>query len=193
MSISNLLNSNISIMNKRYLFLLLLFCMTLSGVQAQSFMHPKKHNFSIGPIAGYDYDIKGPIYGGGLMYEFRPFKNVGFTAGFNYEQTRKDFTESSLGDETLRHEVYALHVGARYYIGDFYLGGALGAGHDNGTFKTADGGERSGGSAYSLYKSVGAGYQISLRNQDAIEVEAGTFGTSNSMKVGGTVRYKFRR
>ncbi|HLT89088.1 MAG TPA: hypothetical protein VKZ57_15985, partial [Sphingobacterium sp.] len=184
---------NISIMNNRYLFLFLFFCTVMSTAHGQVSTIPPKHNFSIGPIAGYDYDIKGPIYGGGLMYEYRPFKKVGFTAGFTYEQTRKDFSESSFGDETLRHEVYALHVGARYYIGDFYLGGALGVGHDKGTFKQEEAVTRSGGSAYSLYKSIGAGYQIPLRNQDALEVEAGTFGTSNSMKVGGTVRYKFRK
>ena len=180
-------------MNKHYLFLVLLFCMSLPGVQAQSLMNLPKHNFSIGPLAGYDYELKGPVYGGGLMYEFRPFKNIGFTAGFNYEQMRKNVPESSFGEETWRHEVYAVHVGARYYMGDFYLAGALGLGHERGRFTQTDGTTRSGGNANSLYKSLGAGYQLSLKNRDAIEIEAGTFGTSNSMKVGGTVRYKFRR
>lgn len=191
--INNLLNFKYFIMNKHYLFLVLFFCMSLSGAQAQSFMNPPKHNFSIGPLAGYDYELKGPVYGGALMYEFRPFKKVGFTAGLNYEQMRKNVPESSFGSETWRHEVFAFHVGARYYMGDFYLGGSLGLGHDKGTFSQTDGTTRNGGSTNSLYKSIGAGYQLSLKNRDAIEIEAGTFGTSNSMKVGGTVRYKFRR
>jgi len=191
--INILLNFNISIMNKRYLFLCLFFCLAMTTAHGQISTNPPKHNFSIGPLAGYDYELKGPVYGGGLLYEFRPFKNVGFTAGFNYEQMRKNVPESSFGNETWRHEVYAFHAGARYYIGDFYLWGSLGLGHERGTFKQTDGMTRSGGSTNSLYKSIGAGYQISLRNRDAIEIEAGTFGTSNSMKVGGTVRYKFRR
>ncbi|RZF59971.1 hypothetical protein [Sphingobacterium corticibacterium] len=78
-------------------------------------------------------------------------------------------------------------------MGNFYIGAALGLGHERGTFKQTNGITRNGGITNSLYKSIGAGYQLSLQNRDAIEIEAGTFGTSNSMKVGGTVRYKFRR
>lgn len=90
------------------------------------------------------------------------------------------------------HQVYSLSAGARYYMGGFYLGGALGLGLDKGHTTLSDGTTSDGGHAYGLYKSLAAGYQIPLKNRDAIEVEAGVFGTKG-MKLGGTVRYKFRR
>lgn len=179
-------------MNIRYLLLPLCFLMVFSIARAQVSTAPPKHNFSIGPIGGYDYKFKRASYGAGLIYEYRPFQQVGFTAGFNYERTRKNLSPSDYG-ELLLHDVYSLSIGARYYVGDLYLGGALGVGHENADVKLEDGSERNAMNAYSLYKSLGAGYLIPLRNRDAIEVEAGVFGTSTSMKLGGAVRYKMRR
>lgn len=195
--ISNMLyTKNRFSMKKFYLSLFVLACLFVTTTSAQTSADVPRHNIGIGPLAGYDYEIKGATYGAGLMYEFRPFRKLGFTAGLTYEQTRKNMSDIDYGPaygDVWKHNVYSLSLGARYYIGDFYLGGALGLGHDSGKIHLQDGSHLNGGSAYSLYRSLGAGYQIPLRNRDVVEIEAGAFGTSKAMKLGGAVRYKLRR
>lgn len=188
---------------------LALFVFTaVSVVKGQTADEPRKHNFSLGPLAGYNLnpiggynlDTKGMTYGAGLMYEYRPFQKFGFTAGLAYERMRTDVSDHFYGNfgglpvygDVWIHHVYSLSAGARYYMGGFYLGGALGVGLDKGHTTLSDGTISDGGHAYGLYKNMAAGYQIPLKNRDAIEVEAGVFGT-RGMKIGGTVRYKFRR
>lgn len=180
----------------------------VSVVSAQTFDEPQKHNFSFGPIAGFNLgsiagqklDKKSLSYGAGLMYEYRPFRKFGFTAGLTYEKMKTDvpdgfynYTGGTPAYGGVRtHQVYAFSAGTRYYMGGFYLAGALGLGLDKGYTTFSDGAISDGGHAFGLYKSLGAGYQIPLKNRDAIEVEAGVFGT-RGMKLGGTIRYKLRR
>lgn len=188
---------------------LALFVFTaVSAVNGQTFDEPQKHNFSFGPIVGFNLgsiagqklDKKSLTYGAGLMYEYRPFQKFGFTAGLTYEQMKTDvpdrfyggFEGSSESGGVWTHQVYSLSAGVRHYMGGFYLGGALGLGLDKGHTTFSDGAVSDGGHAYGLYKSLAVGYQVPLKNRDAIEVEAGVFGT-RGMKLGGTVRYKFRR
>lgn len=170
---------------------------TVSAANAQITDVPRKHNFGIGPIAGYNLDSKGLTYGAGLLYEFRPFQKFGFTAGLTYERTRSDVNSyygeiegSPVYADVRIHQVYSLQAGARYYLNRLYVSGALGVGYDDGGYKLSDGGTADGGHAYSLYKSVGIGYQFPLKNNDALEFEAGYFGTK-FMNLGGTIRYKF--
>lgn len=176
-----------------------LFVFTIMfNANAQNFDLPKKHNFGAGVSAGYDLDEKGLVYGAGGLYEFRPFQKIGFTAGFNYDRMRKDVSGQFWGDfegspvygDAWVHELFSLHVGARYYMDKFYLGGALGVGRDSGYTNLSDGTTADGGHAYDLYKGLSAGYQLPLKNGNAIEFEANFYGT-RSMKIGGTVRYKF--
>lgn len=187
-------------MKLQTLALALFLFATVYNAHAQLSDVPKKHSFGIGALAGYDLDTEGIIYGAGLLYEFRPFQKIGFTAGFTYDRMSKDASGSYYWDnagspvygDVWTHQLFALHVGARYYVNKFYLGGALGVGRDDGSTSLSDGTTADGGHAYDFYKSLSAGYQIPLRNNEAIELEANFFGT-RSMKIGGTVRYKFGR
>lgn len=185
-------------MKAKIFSLLLLSFTAVSVVNAQVSDIPKKHTLSLGPIVGYNLDMEGLTYGAGLLYEFRPFEKVGFTAGFNYGRTRSDVSGDNWGElngseiygDVRTHQVYSLNLGARYYMNQFYLTGSLGVAYDEGETKLSDGSISDGGHKYGLYKSVGAGYQIPLKNNHAIEFEAGYFG-SEFMNVGGTVRYRF--
>ncbi|SEL06989.1 hypothetical protein [Parapedobacter koreensis] len=187
-------------MNLKNLVLIVLFFSRIWVANAQTASDPRKHNLSFGPMAGYNLDTKGLAYGGGLMYEYRPFQKFGFTAALMYERTRKDVSGDFWGDlngvpiygDVRVHQEYSLNVGARYYMGGFYLATALGVGYDDYYTNLSDGSTSDGGHAYGLYKSLGAGYQIPLKNRDVIEAEAGFFGTRD-MKIGGTVRYKIRK
>ena len=176
------------------LFLIVCSCSFTTVIKGQTLELPQKHRIGVGPILGYDHKLEGTTYGAGLMCEYKAFRKVGFTAGFNYEQTRKDLVGQDFADNgagLLKHHMYALNLGARYYMNSFYLGGALGLAHESGESKMDDGTTFKGGSANSLYKSLGLGYQLPFRNGDLLEMEIGTFGTKNSMKFGGMVRYKF--
>lgn len=157
---------------------------------------PRKHNFGFGPLAGYNFDIRGFVYGAGLLYEYRPFGNFGLTGNFLYERTTKDiddiYDEPSLLGDVWIHETYALSLLARFYMSRFYVAGSAGVGHDNGYFILQNGQTADGGSAYGLFKDFGAGYQIPLKNGDELEIELNIFGTRHT-KVLGIVRYKFRR
>lgn len=174
------------------------FFATFYQANAQLSDVPKRHGFGVSALAGFDHDTEGMYYGAGLLYEFRPFRKVGFTAGFTYDRMTKDVSDvywrefggSPVYGDVWTHQLFALHAGARYYIGKLYLGGALGIGRDDGSTKLSDGTTADGGHAYNFYKSFSAGYQIPLKNNDLIELEANVFGT-RSMKIGGTVRYKF--
>jgi hypothetical protein len=195
-------------MKLKIISLSLFVFIAVSAVNGQTADEPRKHNFSLGPIAGYNLaplggnnnETKGLNYGAGLMYEYRPFQKFGFTAGLTYERMKTDVSDHFYGDigglpvygDVWIHQAYSFSAGARYYMDGFYLGGALGLGLDKGHTTLSDGNTLDGGHAYGLYKSLAAGYQIPLKNRDAIEVEAGFFGTKG-MKIGGTVRYKFRR
>ncbi len=162
--------------------------------KGQTFDLIKKHQIGIGPILGYDYKLEGTSYGVGLMYEFRPFNKLGFTAALNYEQSRKNLSAvdfSNTGAGVLKHHVYSLSLGTRYHFSSFYLGGSLGLAYENGETTMNDGSNFKGGNTYSLYKTLGFGYQLPLKNGDLLEMEIGTFGTKNSMKIGGTLKYKF--
>jgi len=168
-------------------------CLT-THLKGQTLDLPEKHRLGLGPIAGYDFKLKGPSYGAGLMYEYKPFRSVGFTSALSYEQTRKDLTGSDFSSDDeglLKHHLYSASLGARYYVGSFYLGGALGYAYEYGESQMENGSTIKGGSTNSLYSSLGVGYQAPLRNGDLLEMELGSFGTKNSMKLGGTVKYKF--
>jgi len=183
-------------MKKFELFFILMLCTLAIELKGQTSTSVPKHGFSLGPMFGYDYKLKGPTLGAGLIYEYKPFQRLGFTAGFNYELTRKNLpnTDYNVSDGgVLTHQVYSLSLGARYYLNSLYIGGALGFAHESGKSLMNDGTKYDGGSANSLYKVLGLGYQLPLRNGDLMEFELGTFGTKNSMKLGGTVRYKILR
>lgn len=178
---------------------LALFVFTaVSVTNAQISDVPPKHSLGLGPIAGYNLETEGLTYGAGLLYEFRPFQKFGFTAALTYERSSTDVSDRYYGDiegtplygDVWTHQTYSFNVGARYYMNRFYLGGALGVGLDKGHTAVSDGTTFDGGHAYGLYKSLSAGYQLPLKNRDAIEFEAGFFGARN-MTIGGTVRYKF--
>lgn len=179
-------------MKKIATFFILSVCCLGHQLNAQSFSEYGKHSIGIGPMIGYDYKLEGISYGANLLYEYKLFKNIGLTGGLTYEITRKDIPPADIGTpikSDLRHQMYSISLGARYYIKSFYIGGALGVAHERGKVRR-EGVNYPGGTETGLYKAFGAGYQLPLRNGDLMEFEAGTYGTKNSMKVGGTIRYK---
>jgi len=187
-------------MEMQKLGLFLLFVLSVLITNAQTSAEIPRHSFSLGPMAGYNVKNKGFAYGGSAMYEFRPFKRFGFTAALTFDQTRVDVSDINynpaaskevFGNEWIEN-VYSLNVGPRFYLGDFYLGAALGIGYTKGYTTLSDGSTLNNGHAYGLYKNFGAGYQIKLRNRDVIEAEAAVFGT-HATKIGGAIRYKFGR
>ena len=183
-------------MRKFTLSSILLLSTGITVLQGQTLDLPQKHRIGLGPMVGYDFKLKGTAYGAGLMYEYKPFRTVGFTAALNYEQTQKNAPSddfSNTGSARVKHQLYAASIGARYYFNSFYLGGALGLAHETGQTRTPDGNNYNGGSINSLYSALGLGYQLPLKNGDLMEMEIGTFGTKNSRKFGGTVKYKFLR
>ena len=183
---------------KLKLFAVALFVFIAGSIaNAQTTDLPSKHSLSLGPIAGYNFESEGLTYGAGLLYEFRPFQKFGFIAGLTYQRTRSDvdfhygdIDGSTVYGDVRIHQVYAFHAGARYYMDRFYLSGSLGVAYDDASVKLSNGMTVDAGHAYGLYKSIGAGYQLPLKNNDALEFEAGYFG-SKFMNIGGTVRYKF--
>lgn len=177
-----------------------MLCASVLVVNAQTTAIPPKHNLGIGPVVGYNVENKGPVFGLNMMYEYRPFQQFGFTAALGFDQTRVDVSDrvysiegypGLMGDTWIENE-YSASLGARYYMGGFYVSGALGVGYmDAETTTTEDDVVFPNGSAYMLYKNISAGYQVKLKNRDVIEAEAGYWGT-RSMKLGITARYKFR-
>lgn len=183
-------------MKKFTLLFLPSFIASVNLSMGQTMDLPQKHRLGGGAIFGYDHKLEGIAYGAELMYEYKPFKRFGFIAGLSYQQTRKNLSSvdfSTTGTGVLIHNQYAVALGTRYYLNSFYLGGALGLAYEYGKTKMDDGTTFKGGDIYSLYKAVGMGYQLPLRNGDLMEFELGTFGTNKAMKLGGTVRYKFLR
>jgi len=182
----------------KHTYTTLIALLIFAAVSAQEQTVWPRHSIGAGPIAGYNLDSKSIAYGAGLLYEFRPFKKFGFISAFTYERTQTDVSDFNFAGpgvdpvfaDQLLDDIYSLSIGARYYLQKFYIGATGGIGYNRVKTTLVDGRESGTGEAYEFYKNVGLGYQLALRNQDLIEVEAATFGTKR-MKIGGTVRYKF--
>lgn len=178
---------------KRYMMVALVAITT--AAQAQSIPPSGKHYLDLGVLGGYNLDNKGSVYGGGVNYEYRPFKNWGFTAGLNYEFTKSDYgfdywtgqATEKLGDQ--QQHLYSASAGARYYLGRFFVGAAFGLGYER-SMVTLDDLKGTTSERYGLYQHYYMGYQIPLSNNHRIEIVGGAFG-SGSLKVGGGLRYKF--
>ncbi|WDF67953.1 hypothetical protein PQ465_16825 [Sphingobacterium oryzagri] len=183
----------------KFYFAACMLC-AVSAAKGQVSAERSTHNISAGPIAGYNLNNQGFAYGANLLYEYRPFEKIGFISQFSYERTWTDASWMQfgtvgdtpiLGDNRFE-DVYALSLGLRYYMKNFYAGGTAGLGYDNVKTTIQGRGVSDGGNQFGFYKSLAVGYQIQLKNQDALEFEAGLFGT-RQMKLGGTVRYRFQR
>ena len=179
---------------------MLALLLSTASIKAQMQTELPVHSIGAGPLVGYNVDSKSLAYGAGLLYEFRPFKKVGFISSFTYERTQTDVSDFNYAGpgvvpvfaDKVYDDVYSLSIGARYYMRKFYIGGTAGVGYNKIKTTLMDGRVSDGGEIYGFYKSVGAGYQIALKNKDIIEAEVGAFGMQQ-MKIGGTVRYKFTR
>lgn len=184
-------------MKKIMLLAVLLFA--AFSASAQSIKNVGTHDFSIGPLAGYNLKTEGFTYGADLSYEYWPFEKWGFTAGLSYERTRSDLSGTWSGYDGekmatgLGHwdqNLYTASLGARRYFGNLFVGAAFGLGYETGVTTFEEGAEVKSKDRYGFYQNYSVGYQVPLANKNKLEFFGGVFG-AGAMKVGGGVRYKF--
>lgn len=161
-----------------------------------------KHYVHVAPFAGINSTIKAPVYGAEVGYEYRFNKKWGLTAGGNIAYTQKNNpaiydagngNKQAVNSKLLQN---AFYIGAKYYIGRFYLSADFGY---QDAYSTVNYKHNGTGSSYNygttassgFYQSYGIGYQLPLKKGDNIEFFAkGANANSNTSIVAG-FRYNF--
>ncbi len=172
----------------------------VTTANAQDFPNPKKSNYvDIGGLAGYNLDTKGPVYGGGIGYEYRPVQNWGFVANLNYDFTRTDEPNRlhlqipDIAGKKAKYwgqEMYSASLGARYYIKRFFVGASFGLAYEKNWGELEGGSRTDTKTRYGFYQNYYAGYQIPLKDNSCIEIIANASG-AGSLKTTIAGRYKF--
>lgn len=187
------------IMHKHQFFIVVALVAMTAAANAQTVSSPQqKHYLDLGALAGYNPHTKGIVYGGGLNYEYRPVKQWGFTAGFNYDFTKTDqsgiWSTAAPGVTSTKADywglgMYSASIGARRYIDRFFIGASLGLAYERSWAKMDDGVRTAVNDRYGFHQHYYVGYQIPLKHNQYLEIIGGAFG-AGPLKVGGGLRYK---
>ncbi len=186
-------------MNTSRLIIVVALVAIAATVDAQTISSSQKHYLDVGVLGGYNLNTEGTVYGGGLNYEYRPFKRWGFLAGLNYDFTKTDQSHimntgapgvTSTNADYWGLSMYSASLGARHYIGRFFIGASFGLAYERSWAKMDDGVRTAAGERYGLYQHYYGGYQLPLKNGHYLEFIGGAFGAGD-LKVGAGLRYKF--
>lgn len=187
-------------MNRYILTMVVALVALATTSRAQNFPStPRPHFLDVGVLGGYNLDTKGPVFGGGIGYEYRPYQRWGFVANLNYDFTRSDESSTWHVDipgvagnkaDYWGQEMYSASLGARHYFGRFFVGASFGLAHERNWVKMDDGVRSAANTRYGFYQHYYAGYQIPLKNNSYLEF-VGSASGAGALKTTVAARYKF--
>jgi len=157
---------------KNILLAILILLISIDKIQAQDTLI--RNSVYVSPFVGLNTNLKAPVYGAEVGYEFRLNQKWGFTAGINIAYTQKNYP--AYGSVTPKQKFLqnAMFGGAKYYLGKFYISAELGyedAYRTNTSKDAATDVSYSYGTyaTNSLYQAYGIGYQLPLKKGDNLE------------------------
>ncbi|RQO75612.1 hypothetical protein DBR43_09755 [Pedobacter sp. KBW06] len=185
----------------KFLMMLVIGIAGSTNLKAQEPSKPES-SLQIAPFAGFNLDKKTFVYGGELSYEYRFNNRWSLTAGAMISTGSKDNPKKfngpdfSLKPNHIRVIEYGLNLGAKYYIGNFYLAAGFGIGRNSQKLtypgSVSPDGLRQEGKYLTngLFQSYGIGYQIPLKNKSSLEIFMKAYGTRD-LNVATGIRFSF--
>lgn len=177
-----------------------------TNASAQDYPGSFRQQIGIGPYVGYDAARSSVVYGATALYEFRPFKRIGFTAAATYDFNPYKNETAWLPDEVggitevggfqVKQGFLSLSGGVRFYFKRFFIAAGLGGSFNHIVIKVDETGETADGDRKRLYQTYGVGYRLTLKEKRQLELflnntSGGVPPASGLPKMELGVRYVF--
>lgn len=180
----------------------------LAGAKKISAQEPSRPRsfLQVSPLAGINLDKKIFVYGGEVGYEYRlnnrwsAIGNAMFSTGSTNSLKTLSAGTTSLMVNHQRVNEYAVSLGIKYYIGNFYVSGGIGYGkyeqisegrYDYPGIEPSNATPKEGTMTRNgIYQNYEIGYSIPLKNQNNLQIFMKGYGTRD-MNLGTGIRYSF--